>query len=245
MPCIYHMVVIALDDLEYEITLILKGVKVPRNIWTEIESLLCGHLNNIPVDTITKIHQLMIDEGLDIDRDGALRLALSYLYAKNALKYGPKPVLTVDGIVVLDSNVIRNFSHGPKTFNDRHYVCLIKRGKPPYKGEYALPGGFVDYGELPEDAVLREVREECSIECRIRALVGIYGCPKRDPRWHTITLAYLLTYESGVLTAKDDAAEIEIVALNSIPEKMAFDHKKILKDAIALFNRMENRATFR
>ncbi len=121
--------------------------------------------------------------------------------------------LTVDGIV---------------SFRDG--IVLVKRGKDPFKGYYALPGGIVEYGERVEDAVLREVKEETGLECEIVDLVGVYSDPNRDPRGHFVTICYLLKVKGGKLKAGSDADEVKVFKLGELP-KLAFDHSKILKDA--------------
>jgi 8-oxo-dGTP diphosphatase len=83
-------------------------------------------------------------------------------------------------------------------FDSQDRVLLIRRGRPPFEGDYALPGGFVEVGETVEDACRRELKEETGIEVRELKLVGVYSDPKRDPRGHTCSVAYL----AQVATAK-------------------------------------------
>ena len=132
------------------------------------------------------------------------------------LRYGRKPALTVDGIV----------------FRGDRFLA-VERKNDPFKGMFALPGGFVDFGETVEDAVIREMREETSLETRVMKLVGIYSRPDRDPRGHTISCAYLLEEIGGEAKAGDDAANIEWLATRD-PGKLAFDHNEILEDALGL-----------
>ncbi len=134
------------------------------------------------------------------------------------LKYGPKPVLAVDGVI----------------FTERDEIVLIRRGKPPFNGQLALPGGFVEAGETTEQAVVREVQEELGVKSKIKRLVGVYSDPHRDPRHHTISIVYELESLSTKFKAGDDAADYEIIKLsdkNSWSE-LAFDHTKIIKDAL-------------
>ena len=114
-------------------------------------------------------------------------------------------------------------------------IVLIKRLNPPFKGEYALPGGFVDENEVVADACRREVMEETNIQVTDLKLVGIYSKPKRDPRGFVITIAYLANSDGVGLKAGDDAQEVELLE-NPLEKKLAFDHKQIISDAIALRN---------
>ena len=124
------------------------------------------------------------------------------------------PKLTADGAIVKDNKIL-----------------LIKRKNEPFKGKWALPGGFVEYGEKVEDAVVREVLEETGIKAAIKDLIGIYSDPNRDPRGHTITAVYLLNKKGGVLIAEDDAADAKFFDINDLPE-LAFDHDIIIEDVL-------------
>jgi len=113
-------------------------------------------------------------------------------------------------------------------------VVLIKRKHEPFKGHYALPGGFVEYGETVEDAALREAKEETGLNVRLIRLVGVYSDPKRDPRGHTVTTAFL-ALGSGELKAGDDAKEVHVFPIEeALGLPLAFDHGKILRDALSL-----------
>ncbi len=117
-------------------------------------------------------------------------------------------------------------------FDPAGRLLLIRRKNPPFRGQYALPGGFVDYGERMEEAALRELREETGIEGRIVRLIGVYSRPDRDPRGHCVSAAYLIEAGSHKAVAGDDAAEAEFVS-NFRAEKLAFDHDEIVADALA------------
>jgi len=110
-------------------------------------------------------------------------------------------------------------------------IVLIRRKNPPFKGEFALPGGFVDVGESVEDACIREAYEETNIKVTIKKLIGVFSNPKRDPRGQVISIAFLcepLT-DSEKPIAKDDAQSLEIVKIADISSiKLAFDHKDII-----------------
>ena len=106
-------------------------------------------------------------------------------------------------------------------------IVLIKRKNPP-EG-WALPGGFVDYGESLETAAVREAKEETGLDVRLLRQFHTYSDPKRDPRHHTITTVFIAKAEGNAI-AGDNAKEIGIFTKDTLPEPIAFDHKDILKD---------------
>jgi len=121
-------------------------------------------------------------------------------------------------------------------FDERGYVLLIRRGNEPFKGSYALPGGFVDVGERVEDSCRRELSEETGLHVGELRLIGVYSDPSRDPRGHTCSVAYLARVGRAEVTAGDDAAAAEWVA-DWRREKLAFDHAQIIADAEKLHSR--------
>lgn len=127
------------------------------------------------------------------------------------------PLLTVDCVV----------------FDRADRLLLIKRGNPPFKGKYALPGGFVDVGETVEQAALRELEEETGLTGSIIKLIGVYSDPKRDPRGHTASAAFLIRPRGTKVVGGDDAADAAFVA-DWRGAKLAFDHNRILADALKL-----------
>jgi 8-oxo-dGTP diphosphatase len=112
-------------------------------------------------------------------------------------------------------------------------VLLIRRKHPPFEGRYALPGGFVDVGETVEDACRRELLEETGVRVGKLRLVGVYSDPARDPRGHTVAVAFLARVTSAAASAGDDAAAAEWVA-DRRRENLAFDHARIVEDALRL-----------
>lgn len=106
-------------------------------------------------------------------------------------------------------------------------IVLIRRKNPPYG--WAIPGGFVDYGESIEDAAMREALEETSLNVEIVRQFHTYSSPDRDPRFHT-TATVFIAHASGIPEAADDANEAGIFTEESLPDEIAFDHRKILDD---------------
>ncbi len=106
-------------------------------------------------------------------------------------------------------------------------IVLIKRKNPPFG--WALPGGFVDYGESLETAAVREALEETSLNIELQYQLGAYSDPARDPRQHSISVVFVAK-ASGTPRAADDAKDVGIYDRSSIHDTLAFDHKKILRD---------------
>ncbi|MCL9809513.1 NUDIX domain-containing protein [Flavobacterium luminosum] len=115
-------------------------------------------------------------------------------------------------------------------------LLLIKRLKDPYKDCWALPGGFVDENEDLEDAAKRELLEETTITVDQLHQIGAFGKPFRDPRIHTVSVAFFgkVTKETRAIAA-DDAKEAKWFPLDELPE-LAFDHKEIINEALKKFN---------
>lgn len=122
------------------------------------------------------------------------------------------PLLAVDALIIYEGKLV-----------------LIKRKNPPYKDQFALPGGSVDIGETVEEAAIREAKEETDLDIEIVKLLGVYSDPKRDPRSHTVSICFIARGE-GNLRAGSDAKDIGLFDLNQLPE-LAFDHNKIIEDA--------------
>ncbi len=132
-----------------------------------------------------------------------------------------KPSITTD-IFIFDEN--KNF-------------ILIKRKNNPFKGCWALPGGFVDYGETVEHAAIREALEETSIDVELDKLINVYSDPNRDSRGHTITIAYTAKGDFKKAKANDDAIDISIFNSQDLDNiDLAFDHQQIINDALKLIS---------
>ena len=111
--------------------------------------------------------------------------------------------------------------------NDSKGIILIKRKNPPFG--WAIPGGFVEYGESLEEASVREAKEETNLEVRLIKQFHTYSDPNRDKRFHCISTVYIAKAK-GTPEAKDDAAEIGIFNESNLPQDLAFDHRIILGD---------------
>ncbi len=114
-------------------------------------------------------------------------------------------------------------------FDPGHGVVLIERANPPHG--WALPGGFVDYGETVEAAAVREACEETGLSVVLTGLLGVYSDPARDPRKHTLSVVFTAqAADLGRLAAGDDAAVARFFPLDDLPAPLAFDHALILDD---------------
>jgi ADP-ribose pyrophosphatase YjhB (NUDIX family) len=123
----------------------------------------------------------------------------------------PGPKLAVDCIILIDGRVL-----------------LIHRRNPPHG--WALPGGFVEYGESVEEAVRREMKEETGLDLQNLRQFRVYSDPTRDQRGHVVSVVFTAR-GAGRPEAGDDADRYRLIDLNDIPEAdLVFDHTQILKD---------------
>ena len=123
------------------------------------------------------------------------------------------PSVAVDGVLIKDNNIL-----------------LVKRKFEPFKDYWALPGGFVEYGESVEEAIIREFAEETNLDAHVKNLLNVYSNPSRDPRGHTISVVFILQAEGKPISG-DDAIDARFFPIANLP-KLAFDHNHIIVDAI-------------
>ena len=124
------------------------------------------------------------------------------------------PVPTVDIIIEKDDKIV-----------------LIRRKNEPFKGKLAIPGGFVNEGELIEDRAIIEAKEETSLDVELKEILGVYSIPDRDPRGHLMTTVFIAKPISGKVKGGDDAADATWFKLtDKILNELSFDHNKILTD---------------
>jgi 8-oxo-dGTP diphosphatase len=138
----------------------------------------------------------------------------------------PRPMVTVDAAV---------FTFSGNTAK----LLLINRGREPFKGKWALPGGFIDIDEELEDAVARELQEETGLEGVTLNQMHTFGKCGRDPRGRQITIVFMgiATKGHNKIRAGDDAAKAKWFDIEKLPDNMAFDHDKVIKIAIAKLKR--------
>lgn len=142
------------------------------------------------------------------------KAAIKCPYCKKGIEVPMSPLLTVDIIIELEKGIV-----------------LIKRKYPPIA--WALPGGYVDYGESLEDAAVREAKEETSLDVVLKKQLHTYSDPRRDLRSHNVTTVYIAMAE-GKPKADDDAKEVGVFTKETLPEDLAFDHTQILQDYFEL-----------
>lgn len=130
----------------------------------------------------------------------------------------PRPMVTVDAVVFAVSA-------------GRTDVLLIQRGREPYKGQWAVPGGFVEIDEELEDAVVRELAEETGLTAVRLEQMHAFGRCGRDPRGRQISIAFMgiLNERRESVRAGDDAAEARWFDIRDLPENLAFDHDEMIQ----------------
>lgn len=121
-------------------------------------------------------------------------------------------------------------------------IVLIERKYPPLG--WALPGGFVDYGETLESAAVREAMEETSLQVQLTDQFYTYSDPDRDPRHHTVSTVFIATARNSPRAA-DDAVNAGIFTETDLPTPLVFDHPRILKDYFAYKNGCPREALFK
>lgn len=136
----------------------------------------------------------------------------SLLYILRLIR-SKSPILTVDGIILKDDKIL-----------------LVKRAISPFFGHWVLPGGHVKYGETVEEAIKREMEEELGIKVKIKNLVGVYSDPKRDPRYHSTAVVFLLETIGKDIRLNFEGSEFNFFPFDNLPKKIGFDHREIIED---------------
>lgn len=176
------------------------------SMFQDIQKLKTPEIDGIMLPVIEKLRSI----GSSAPYTETAYNLLKFKYGKHYI-YPPKP--TVDVIV----------------YNSKNEILLIERRNPPYG--WAIPGGFIDYGERVEDAAKRELLEETGIVADRINFLGIYSDPERDPRFHTIGTVYY-TFSDEKPTPQDDAKDARFFPIDNLPENIAFDHRQIIEDFI-------------
>ena len=145
-----------------------------------------------------------------MNRRGLSTIDLAYFLPIIEVMRQHNPVPTVDIIIDIAGKIV-----------------LIKRKNPP--SGWAIPGGFIDYGESAEAAARREAKEETGLDITELRQFHTYSEPDRDPRQHTLSVVFVAKAR-GRPRACDDAADIGLFDRETLPEKLAFDHRQILDD---------------
>lgn len=201
-----------------------RGIELPEDYVSNVpyrvkglENFKTSMLQDIQKGKNPEIEGIILPVISTLEEHGEKAPYCETIYKALKFKYGGKfiytPKLTVDMIIE----------------NDKGEILLIKRKNPPYG--WALPGGFVDYGEKVENAAVRELEEETgvSVSAEEITMLGVYSDPLRDPRGHTTSVVYY-TRANAETKAADDAVEARFFDADKFPEDIAFDHKKILTD---------------
>ena len=137
----------------------------------------------------------------------------------------PRPAVTADCVVI--------------TSEDEPRVLLIERGEEPFKGCWAIPGGFLNMDETTEQCAIRELEEETGLKIDKANQIGAYCKVDRDPRGRTISVAYLAIVERPLeVSGQDDAAKAKWFPVNALPP-LAFDHDEIMADAMMKYAQLK------
>lgn len=135
----------------------------------------------------------------------------------------PKILLKSRGPIIATDAII---------LNDKKEILLTRRNIKPFKGYWVIPGGHVKYEEKVENAMMREVKEETGLSVKIIKLLGVYSNPKRDPRYHIVSVIFLAKPVCGAPKTNKEVSEIRYFKLNELPSKIGFDHRHIINSCL-------------
>ncbi len=188
-------------------------------------ALGCG-VGGFPLEVAAKIMGQEVFKYVREQKDPTLKKIIFVMFSDDAFAAFKK---NIDGYL---GYMEHKLSEGPFVTTDciidyQGGVVLIERSNPPFG--WAIPGGFVDYGESVEDAVIREMKEETNLEIEDLKQFHTYSQPDRDPRFHTVTVVFT-GKGKGTLAADSDAKAAKVFKLDELPENMAFDHRQVLED---------------
>ena len=170
-----------------------------------------------------KLPQWMLELCEEFDVEVNRRLAVKKNQTTYTYKY-PRPAVTADCMVI--------------TREQPQRILLIQRGNEPYKGMWALPGGFMNMDETAEQCARRELEEETGLKVNELQQIGAYTAVDRDPRGRTVSVAYLTVMDTAAeVEGGDDAARAEWFPISELPE-LAFDHGEIIRDGLSLLKRL-------
>lgn len=143
-----------------------------------------------------------------------LRFAAIGLGSKRYLN----PALAINAIIIRDGKIL-----------------LVRRSIEPYKDEWCLPGGFVEYDERAEEALIREVGEETGLKIKPKKIFNVYSNPLRSPIKHVVSLCYEAEIMGGSLKPGEECSDVKFFPIDELPSKLAFDHLKIIRDYASRF----------
>ncbi len=131
-----------------------------------------------------------------------------------------KPFISTDTVVIKDDEVL-----------------LVRRAIEPFRDQWVLPGGLMDIGEKIEQTAVREVREETGFDVKLLKLIGVYSGPHRDPRGTTAAVCFLAEIIGKAGDHDHEISEVKFFPLDELPNRMGFDHRDMIRDALKVYGK--------